>query len=160
MFRRIFEEFRKVGLTYAIIGGVAVNLHGFLRATADLDIVILLTDDEIKKFIKAVKNLGMIPRVPVKIEEFAQREKRKEWIEEKNMLVFSVYNPTNHWEHIDVKISGEEEFSRIIKNRVLIGEGGIELPVASIDDIIKLKMEAGRERDFIDIKALKKIKDL
>jgi len=159
-YSRILSELNSSQLTYAIIGGVAVNLHGYLRATGDLDIVILLTDEEISKFISVVNKIKMVPRLPVKLEDFADSDKRTEWIEEKNMLVFSVYNPNDPREHIDVKIAEPEEFETIIKNRVIMKDGDLELPVASIEDLIEMKKRAGRDRDLIDIKALRKIQEI
>lgn len=41
LYERIFREFYNVGLQYAVIGGVAVNLHGYVRGTGDLDMVIV-----------------------------------------------------------------------------------------------------------------------
>lgn len=147
-------------MQYAVIGGVAVNLHGYLRATADLDVIIALTDEEISKFISVAKAMGMVPRVPVKLEDFAKKELREEWITEKNMKVFSVYNPKDPLEHIDVKIEGHEDFEKILKNSVTMRVRDIEIKVVDIDDLIALKEQAGRDRDLDDIRALNKLKEI
>ncbi len=41
---RFFRELAKRKIKYLVVGGVAVNLHGFVRATVDLDIVISFRD--------------------------------------------------------------------------------------------------------------------
>ncbi len=159
LFENIFKELNNCGVKYAVIGGIAVNLHGYSRATGDIDIVICLTDSEIELFIKAVKQLQFKPRVPVNIDDLADAQKRNEWILEKNMKVFSVYNPKNPLEHVDLLILPDMEIEQIIENRIILDSDGIAVPIAAISDLIRLKEKAGRERDAVDIKALKIIQD-
>src|SRR3989338_1861873 len=80
----IFRKLQEKNIRYLLIGGVAVNLWGIERATGDIDIAIAMDTDNILKFVEAVKELGFIPKAPVKPEEFADPKKRKEWQEEKN----------------------------------------------------------------------------
>lgn len=159
-FEKIFKVLNQHKVRYVVIGGVAVNLHGFARATGDLDIAVSLTDEELNKFIGVVKELGLVPRVPVKLEDLANAKKREEWIKEKNMLVFSVYNPKDPMNQIDVMIQSPVDFETLFRSRVTMKEGDFEIPVASIDDLITLKQHAGRQRDKIDIEALKEIQGL
>jgi molybdenum cofactor biosynthesis enzyme MoaA len=93
LYERIFRELAQRKIRYMVIGGIAVNIHGYSRATGDLDIIISLKSDNIKKFIELVKNLGFVPRIPVKIEELNDRAKLEMWKKEKHLKVFSVYNP-------------------------------------------------------------------
>lgn len=160
LYERIFRSLNKSGVQYVVIGGIAVNLHGAERATGDLDIAISLTGDDTAKFVSAVKELKLVPRVPVQIEDFADPQKRKEWIEQKNMKVFTVYNPRDPLEHIDIMIDHVVDFSTLYKNRVMMKLREIEIPVAGIPDLIVLKEAAGRGRDMIDVEALKKIQEL
>lgn len=39
IYEDVFREFQKQKVKYVIVGGIAVNLHGLLRNTADLDIL-------------------------------------------------------------------------------------------------------------------------
>ena len=143
-----------------VIGGIAVNIHGFSRATGDLDIMISFKDENVKKFIDLVKTLGFVPGIPVNIEEFDDPEKRTAWKKEKHFKAFSVYNPKNEIEHIDVMIDDSIDFDIAYNNREVVSAKGIEISVVSIEDLIELKTKAGRQRDIIDIKALQKIKEL
>ncbi len=158
LYENIFRTFNELGLKYVIIGGIAVNLHGYDRHTGDLDIVIAMTNDEIQKFIHAVEKLKMLPRMPVKLQEFADPQKRKEWMYEKGMKVFSVYNPHNPIEDIDVvMIEQIIEFDILYTNSVIMKDRELILRIASIPDLIALKKHAGRERDLLDIRALKRL---
>ena len=160
LFERILRAFHEQKLQYVVIGGVAVNLHGYARATGDLDVVVSFDDAEIQKFIGVVKSLNFVPRVPVKIEDFADAKKRDEWICHKNMKVFSVYNPKNPMEHIDVMVDHVVDFATLFKNRVVMHYGNIAVSVAGIADLITLKKHAGRGRDQTDIIALEAISRL
>lgn len=160
LYETTFKTFEKRQLAYVIIGGIAVNLHGYSRVTGDLDIVISLKDEETQKFVRCCKELGLVPRVPVAIEDFADATKRESWIRDKNMKVFSVYNPKDPMEHIDVMTENFIDFETLYKNRIVMSEGKLNLSVAGIADIIQLKKISGRERDKIDIAALEKILEL
>jgi len=160
LYERFFKALNSSGLKYLVAGGIAVNLHGFARATGDLDILISLTDEEVKKFVGVVKTLALVPRLPVKIDDFADSAKRKEWITQKNMKVFSVYNPQNPMEHIDVMVYEVINFDKAYKNRILMQAKDFQIPVVSIPDLVKMKKIAGRERDLIDIKALEQLEKM
>lgn len=160
LFERVFIELNGRDVKYLVIGGLAVNLYGFARATGDMDIMISLENKNINKFLDAVKILGFKTRIPVNIEDFSSLEKRKMWMEEKNMQVFSVYNPKNMMEQLDIVLENDIDFETAYKRKETLTAGDIEIPVVSIDDLIKLKQIAGRERDELDIRALKKIKEL
>ena len=160
LYEQIFRECSMQGIKYLVIGGIAVNLHGFFRATGDLDIMLSFDETNVEKFIKMVKDLAFVPRVPVPLQDFADGRKRKSWIRDKHMKVFSVFNPKNPMEHIDVMVLECIDFEKAYKSRKAFSVGHFKIPVVSIPDLIKLKQIAGRERDKIDIKALKKIQEL
>jgi predicted nucleotidyltransferase len=160
IFENIFRSFDEIGLKYVVIGGVAVNLHGYNRLTGDLDIIISLDDENISKFVSVTKSLGLVPRLPVQIEDFSNADIRNSWVSKKNMKVFSVYNPSNPLEHIDVKIDNLNDIETYLSNSEIVEAGDIKIYLVSLDDLIKLKQEAGRERDFVDIRALERIRRL
>lgn len=159
-YERILRELQRQKVRYLLIGGVAVNLHGYDRITGDLDIIISMTDTNIKKFIAVAKKLGLKPRIPVKIEDFAVTRLRREWIKEKNMRAFLVANPGNPAEHLDIVIEHPVNFSQAYRRREKIKSGGLKMPLIAVEDLIKMKAHAGRERDLTDIKALTRIKEL
>ncbi|MBX7149964.1 nucleotidyltransferase family protein [bacterium] len=160
LFREIFKAFAKDGLDYVVVGGIAVNLHGYARMTADLDIFVSLNDEDVLRFIKIVKRIGYVPRIPVAIEDFAVEANRKQWMLEKNMKVFSVVKPNSPLDHVDVLLEQIISFNELKKNAVIMKMDGISIPVASISHMIKLKKHAGRDRDLLDIKYLEKIQEV
>lgn len=160
LFERIFRHLHESKIRYAVIGGIAVNLHGYNRLTGDLDIILSMTDENLRSFVAIANQLRLVPRLPLKVEDFTKEEMRSHWIHEKNMKVFSLYNPTNPLEHIDVKIDKPEDIEKFLANAQTIDAGDIKISVVSIDDLIELKKQAGRERDLVDIRALERIRNL
>lgn len=160
LYKEILKKLQDEHFEYLVVGGLAVNLHGYSRITNDLDILILLNKENIAKFVKVIKSLNYKPKVPVELEDFISKENRKKWIEEKNMKVFSVYNPKDELEHIDVLLVYSLNFSEIYKRKVVYRVQEIEIPTISIPDLIKLKKEAGRKIDELDINVLTRIMEL
>ncbi len=160
LYQKIIERMNDEGVEYLVAGGIAVNLYGFIRATMDLDVLMLLDDVNTGKFIKIVKELGYHPGVPVAIDDLSDPVKRLEWISKKNMKVFSVYNPENSMEHVDILLEDNIGFRQAYSRREIIKTGNLTISLVNIDDLIRLKEIAGRERDKNDIRALRKIKEM
>ncbi len=159
-FERIFSEFQKRRIKYVVIGGVAVNLHGFQRAIGDLDIVISYNEADIKKLILMIKDLGLRPRVSVSVDDLADAGKRRKWAVEKNMKVFSIYNPKDALECIDIMLDEYANFNEIYRRRKILSAGNLKISIIALDHLIEMKKEVGRERDKIDVAALQNIRKL
>jgi len=102
--------------------------------------------------------LGFKPRLPIRPQEFSNTLNLEKWKREKNMKVFTFWNPHKPYEEVDILISNPIKFEELEKTREVVKAKGIEIPIISIDYLIKLKEFAGREQDESDIEALKKIK--
>jgi hypothetical protein len=156
-YENVFRTFEKEGLRYLVVGGIAVNLHGVPRSTADLDIMVDLKDKNLKKLIRAMKKLGFIPRAPVNPEDLVNEKTRKKWWRKKKMEVFTFWNPKKSLEEVDVFIKNPIEFESSYNRRKEIKAKNISRPLASIEDIIKIKEKSRRKQDIADIEALKKL---
>ena len=53
------------GVRYLVTGGLAVNAHGYLRFTKDVDLVIHLVPESIVAAFRALASLGYRPMVPI-----------------------------------------------------------------------------------------------
>lgn len=58
--RKLGQQLDKHGIDYAIIGGFALNVHGFKRQTLDVDV--LITKENLNEFIAKVVYNGFVPR--------------------------------------------------------------------------------------------------
>jgi predicted nucleotidyltransferase len=156
-YSELFEIFEKRKIRYLVVGGVAVVLHGFLRATADLDLMIALDSENLKKFLDLMKELGYKPRVPVALQDFASPDIRRSWIKDKNMKVFSLIHPKELTHLLDVFVDEPIPFEEAYQRRERISAGSSKVNVACMTDLIHLKEKAGRQQDKADIQALKKL---
>jgi hypothetical protein len=154
---KLLRELYRAKVPYLVVGGMAVNLHGYDRSTGDLDIMVSLKTADVKRLIRAIKAIGFQPRSPVSLDDFVDPEKRRIWIEEKNMSVFSVYNPALEFEHVDILIVDDINFSQAYRRREDIKAGDTVISLISIPDLIRMKKKAGRKTDKIDIEALEAI---
>lgn len=150
---RVVEALESARVDYIIVGGVAVVLHGHLRVTADLDLVIRLEEDNAKAAVDALQGIGFAPRAPVPASWFAERAKREEWASTKNMMVFSLWSPHSDLE-VDLFVREPFDFRDVASRCVRVELGGSKATVIGLNDLLALKRAAGRTQDLADIEAL------
>lgn len=138
-------------IPYAIVGGFAVALHGAPRGTIDIDFVIPFEEEIFIGVEKALKSIGMESRLPVTGKEVFQF--RKEYIEKRNLIAWSFYNPRNPMEIIDIIITENLNNFSVIEKKI----EKLKIKIISKKDLIKMKKKSGREQDLVDIEALEKI---
>jgi hypothetical protein len=141
-----------------VAGGIAVNLYGIERATADLDIVVLLEGTNLIKFISVAKQLGLKPKIPVQMEDFLNPDKRHAWVTEKGMKVFSLFDQKNPFFLIDVFTEVLFDFDEVYKKRKKIRLENIAFPLIPLNTLIEMKRGTGRPQDETDIFYLERIK--
>ncbi|MFH1619098.1 MAG: nucleotidyl transferase AbiEii/AbiGii toxin family protein [bacterium] len=154
----IFSALNRKKISYIVVGGMAVNLHGIPRMTYDVDLLVDLQDENLRRFLKLAEEWGFKPKVPVGIMEFAEKEKREEWIKNKHMKAFCLVNPDWAISEIDVIVDCPVDYEKASKNIKHIVLKNISIPVISIDDLIKMKKNTGRKQDEADIKYLGEVK--
>jgi hypothetical protein len=161
-YEKLFRALNKKKVSYAVVGGVAVNLYGIERATHDLDLLLAMDEENLLKAVSVFKGLGYSPKVPVKPEDFANKQIREKWIREKHMIVFSYIDLKYPYVLIDIVINSPLKFEDISKNinTLETEDKRIKVPVISIDDLIKMKRKAKRAQDIFDIEMLKKVKKI
>jgi hypothetical protein len=140
-----------------VAGGIAVNLYGIERATADVDVIIKLVKGNLEKFVEAVRELGLRPKVPVELDDFLDAEKRKEWIKDKGMMVFSLYDVKNPFFLLGIFVEEPFDFDAVYKQRKIIKLEDAGIPVVPIKELIRMKEKSNRPQDQADIYYLKKI---
>lgn len=159
-YEQIIDALESAGVRYVIAGGFAVNLHGFLRFTKDLDLLIDLSTENASLAMNVLAASGLRPRVPVALADFADAEKRRDWFENRNMLVFQVVDPADPFCSVDVFIRNPIAFDQLWQRSLRASLGATACRIASIDDLIAMKAEAGRPQDLRDIEELRSIQQL
>jgi predicted nucleotidyltransferase len=153
----IFVALNDAGVRYVIVGGLATVLHGFSRLTHDVDLAVDLVPAEAVKVIDVLTAMGFRPRAPVDARDFARAEMRAEWLREKNMTVFSLWDPNNPLRVVDLFVANPIDFEELWRGAEEVALQGTTVRIASIDHLIEMKRLAGRPRDLRDIEALELI---
>lgn len=144
-------------IQYVLVGGLAVQLHGFLRATFDIDLVLAMNSGNLARFIAVAKRHGLVPAIPVPIDSLADPELIDQWHREKGMLAFSLREPQAGGSVVDVLVRPDVPFERLMANAIMGELSGRRVPIASIPDLLAMKRAAGRPKDMLDVIALEKI---
>jgi hypothetical protein len=152
----IVEELNAAGARYLIVGGLAVAAHGHVRFTADVDLVLEMSSDNLGRALRVFDGLGYRPRAPVPIRDYADPAKREEWIRDKGLTVFSLWSAAHAATEVDLFVAQPfEDFSaayaRAARREI---SPGVAAPFASLDDLVELKRAAGRPQDLADIERL------
>ncbi len=158
-YEEILLAFQKQKVKYVLVGGIAVNILGSMRGTADLDILVEMSDENLKKIVKILKSRGYRVKQPVDPMGIADRKTREDWIKNKHMKAFNFYKK-NELKEVDIIIESPVSFEEARKDAIRIKVDNLTLPVISIDKLIKMKRKTKRAIDKLDIEELKKIKKL
>ncbi len=152
LIEKVCKQLTKKKIPFAVVGGYAVALHGAVRGTIDLDLVIKFSEQIFENTEIALKEIGFESRLPVQAKEIFQF--RKEYIENRNLIAWSFYNPHNLSEVVDIIITHNLDDMKTVKKR----SGKLQIPIVTIDDLIDMKKSTRREQDKADIKSLEKLK--
>jgi hypothetical protein len=155
-FEALVAALDNAGVRYLVAGGLAVNAHGYLRFTHDVDLVIQLRPNNIVPAFRALASLGYQPRVPVTAEQFADENQRRQWIAHKGMMVLNFHSDRHRETPLDVFVTEPFDFDSEYEAapRQEIGPG-LFVQFVSIPTLIAMKEVANRPIDADDIQHLR-----
>ena len=153
-YTRVFSALNDAGVSYVVVGGVAVVLQGHARLTVDLDLVVDLAAEPASTAIDVLLGLGFLPRLPVDAHDFADVAVREQWVNERNLQVFSLYHPDDPLLEIDLFATHPLPLDELVAAADAVDLTGVQVPVASVAHLVALKRAAGRPRDLEDVEAL------
>lgn len=156
IYEKIFKKFAEAKIDYIIVGGIAANLLGMVRSTADLDILIDINTESLLKADSILRGLKYKMKQPIDIKKL-NKGSLAGLAKVKNLKAINYYKPSEISE-IDIIIDSPVSFVQAKKKAGKVSVAGMPLPVISIDDLIKMKSVTGRAVDKYDIAELKKIK--
>ena len=142
---------------FVLVGGFAVQLHGFVRTTLDLDLVLAMDEANLTLFIEVAKQFELAPVIPVSIDSLKNAKQIDQWHKEKGMLAFALREPQVSGSVIDVLVRPEVTFDALQVGAATVDLFGRSVKVASIEHLLFMKRIANRPKDRIDIEALEKI---
>ncbi|CAN5163853.1 hypothetical protein BH20VER2_BH20VER2_18150 [soil metagenome] len=160
----ILRALNEAGARALVVGGLAVNAHGFLRFTKDADIAIQLVPDNIERTFGALAKIGYYPRVPITPAQFADPKMRERWIREKEMKVLQFASDAHRETPLDVFViepfNFDEEYARAYSSAVKAP--GMEPTLAryvTVTTLIQMKEAVARPQDLEDVRHLRWIEE-
>jgi hypothetical protein len=149
---RVGKALDSAGVRYALVGGYAVALHGAVRGTVDIDLLLRWDLRNLESAEAALASLGLVSRLPVKAGDIYSF--RDEYIRNRNLIAWNFYNPRDLTEQVDIVISEDLKGKRTIRMQTLTGP----IRVLSRTDLIAMKRASGRPQDLADVAALEKLR--
>jgi predicted nucleotidyltransferase len=149
------------GVEYLIVGGLAVNAHGYQRLTQDVDLVIRLTPLNVIRSLRALREIGYQMPIPITPEQFADASNRAMWRKEKDMTVLRLWSDLHRRTPIDVFVYEPFDFAReyAVATRQEIA-ADLKALVVRCETLIAMKRAAARPRDLADVAELEQIHEL
>ena len=144
-------------IRYLVVGGLAVNAHGYARMTRDVDLVIQLEPGNTERGLCTLLDIGYRLMIPEQPETFADPAKREAWRRDKGMIVLKLWSDEHRRTPVDVFVYEPFPFDREYEAAVRVEVApGLEAPVVSLPTLLQMKREAGRPRDLDDINELQR----
>jgi hypothetical protein len=145
---------------FVIIGGIAVSLHGYVRATKDVDIVPAPGTANLTRLWGALNSLAARP---ASIEGFAPNEVPMPFSLESmiegggNWILYTRLGRIDLMPYVEDE-DGEVSYDELCADAEVleVEEVGGNLLFASLPRLISMKLRAGRDVDVLDVSALRK----
>ena len=155
LYEEILKEFQRQKVKYVLAGGIAFNLLGGYRNTLDMDILVEMADNNLRKVVKILRQRGYYVKQPVDPMDIADQAIREDWVKNKHMKAFNFYKGRGSYEEVDILIDSPVSFEAANKDAVRVKVGRLTLKVISVKNFIKMKKASGREKDLCDIREIK-----
>jgi hypothetical protein len=125
---------------FMIVGAYALGTHGYPRATGDIDIWVKPDPINSRKIYKALARFGS-PLDGIKQDDFSTEG-----------IIFQIGVIPRRIDII-TKIDGVT-YNEADKDKISVEIGELNIPVISLEKLIKNKSATGREKDDLDIKKI------
>ncbi len=145
---KLLDAFEKNNIPYVLVGGYALALQGIVRATVDIDLAVSLNKSHLVKAEKALNDLGLQSRIPIRAKDLAQFH--EEYRKERNLIAWSFVDSKDVSRQVDLL------FYPPIKSlkSELVSVHGLKVCVATKKTLLEMKKSANRPQDQMDITRL------
>ncbi len=150
--RKMFRVLADRKVEYVTIGGIAVQAHGGQRTTRDLDIAIAISSENVGRLAAALSDLDARVLAPDgrrsrAVPSAALLGSGDQWHLVSRHGRLDVMTPPLHL--------GTFEQLHARAHRVPLGD--LTVPIASREDLLKMKRAAGRPQDLADVRLLESL---
>jgi hypothetical protein len=140
------EAAEQQAVRWYLFGAQAVAAYGVPRTTGDVDVTIDVGERGLTSFIAPLRRAGFVPRIAD--ESFAIETR-----------VFPVTHRATGW-NFDLVLAGPGLEQRFLDDVRLFQVGRHQIPVIAPEDLVTLKILAGRPKDLEDVRGLLRIAQL
>lgn len=152
----LLEFLQDRGVEHIIVGGFAVNAHGFIRATKDLDIVPNPSRENLTKLAEA---LGEIEAAILDTGDFAREELPMDPTRVEDLLQGGNFCVATSRGRIDVMqwldgLDTDDLYAKLDRDALESDINGLRVRVCSLEHLLAMKRVAGRVQDLEDIRHL------
>ena len=140
LLKKIAIALDQKGISYMVIGGQAVLLHGEPRMTRDIDITVGITTEQIDQILDVIPEIQLKPLVDP--HDFTIQT-----------MVLPCQDPENHI-RVDFIFSFSPYGRQAMERVRLVDMEGAHAKFASAEDLVIHKVFAGRPRDMEDVKSV------
>lgn len=141
-YEKLLESLARAEVRFIVVGGVAVALNGFVRTTDDVDILIERSAENITRLLATLASFGEGHARDLSPEDFDEAEGAVRVIEDFPLDIFTVMRGQSYGD-----MAGYLRQTKI---------KGAKIDFLNADGLIRLKADSKREKDQIDIAALRK----
>ena len=134
----IVDELDARKISYALVGGLAASLHGRLRTTEDVDLIVLLDVHGALRFLHELNPAQFRPYFP-----------EAETVLRQSFILALEHVVTGVTLDLAVGVSGFEQ--QIVRRAKPVEIAGRAIHIATAEDLIVMKTLAGRPQDEQDI---------
>jgi len=146
--QQFLEQLINKKVSFILVGGYAVNYHGYNRTTGDMDILLQPSNENYAKLFDILEEMDFNKEDMVKLRQ----------IDFTKTFFFHIWEPPYRIDFLN-KISGVE-FTEADSKKILAKIEGIEVPFLHINHLILSKIATGRPQDKADVEILNKLKGL
>jgi hypothetical protein len=141
-YEKLLANLARAEVNFIVVGGVAVALNGFVRTTDDVDILIERSPENVARLLEALKSFGAGHARELSLADFDEAEGAIRVVEDFPLDIFTIMRGHRYAELIKCVRQTE------------IGNAAINF--LNADGLIRLKQDSTREKDQIDIAALRR----
>ncbi len=150
-FANLLGKLNEAGVRYLVVGGVAVCLHGYPRATQDMDILVEATPENARRLITALSGWGEGHASELSESDFCPPELGSVRVGEDFVLdIFTLMRSRALDANLDYAALAADAQS------LPLAQGG-QVAFASASRLIDLKRDSGRPKDEADVAMLSEI---
>src|SRR5687768_16200263 len=141
-YEELLANLAQAEVKFIVVGGVAVALNGFVRTTDDVDILIERSEANVSRLLSALKSFGAGHARELSFEDFDEAEGAVRVVEDFPLDIFTIMRG--------------HRYAGLTQHVLLTEIQGSSVQFLDAEGLIRLKEDSDREKDQIDILALRK----